>query len=1369
MNRSPRERAVSLIILVFIVTGGFAPLLTAYRAAPGGSIAIALGSDVLVNNYTTGDQIEPAIATSPSGAIYVAWSSWNQTRWEIRFRNSTNGVNFSPEKRVDTLSNLANQSMPELAYASGVLYLVWVSRNATGMSIFLRTSQDGGATFTNATQIDQGPPGSDQTSPAIAAYQDNVYVSWMDNRSGNWDIYIRTSHDRGVTFEPELQVTASPADQTRPSIALNGSDQVLLAWEDARSGDTDIFASMSWDIGQTFTLPVRVNDDSTMKAQHNPRIGTDHSGRIWLFWLDQRDKFPRTYYTVTNNITRISFNAKNMATQSSQGDMGVALTTVPTLFWKNLSSKKVMFSQYNMTFNGFVSESPLTVKNWTQFSPSATASLNGSISVVWEDTRRGDNDIFLKQGDGTGPMINVASPLNDQVVNSTGIDIQYSCYDPSGMPPNSTSISYTLDWLTWITIASSQPNMGTFHWMPSIGITGGAGIRVAAYDWSGNPTAVDVQIYLDSTAPFVIQIQPLSGAKNISISTQVSLRFSEEMNRTTTESGFSLASDGPPVAGVFAWSGNLMKFTPNSLLLVGHEYLVRVVGARDLAGNQIALPIESRFVTIDLWSPKVEVIAPKTNDIWNSQPHEIKYSIVENGTIPVGGININYSKDNGTSWLVAGSGLNNTGSYSWSIPSGLDTKDALIRVEAKDLAGNIGSNVSGKFKIDSIIPRVNSTSPSNSSINVPVTTNVSITFTEAMNKTSVERSFVMTGPSGIVSGGFKWNSTTYTFSPLKSLDSYSAYWYNFSGMDVSGNVLQQTSVQFRTTDIRGPVITILSPLKDQYVNGTGPFLIRYTIYDESSIRPRSINISVSYDSSNWNNIASGWSNTTSFLWSPIKNVEFPHVWLKVEATDSYGNIGSSRTSDSFILDTLAPKVKSSDPKNGTRDVPLTPEIAFTFNEKMNRTKYPDATILPYVELSTTWISNDTLLLKPKTDLRPGTQYSIQISWASDPAGNPIQPYNLTFITTFQTIRGSIIGFAVSLDKGLLSDVDVIARLNGSMVKATKTASNGNFNLTDLEPGDYQVTLHKEGYYNATKSAKVSVGNVTNLWGIVLVPVPKNSAMDILPIIVLIAAVIALAAVVVIVYIRSKRMEETEEFVRHLTSVHAKETTKKEEKGKEEEKKPEEKGLEIELGESYLLAEKGSENGYREFSYLIMSGLIAVCITARSPRLVWEKELSMLSKEKKDEAQEGSQPYFFLDLATRAVEMKGFEKKKTKGEEAKETEKKSEEKKEEEDEEAPATMGRVEFVMVKGKKKPEAKTFSKGIWRFMMEHQKNVVYIDSLHDFITAYGASANDMITAMLKEAEDTKTTFLASLGDTDQKTKDELEDMFENVYQPEK
>jgi len=1312
-------------------------------AEPSHQIDIELGNETRVNNYTAGDQVTPSIAVSPSDHIFVAWSSWNQTRWEIHFSKSLDRINFSKDRRITT-ANESNETTPRLAYASGRLYIVWVSENSSGRNIFFASSLNEGDTFTSPVQINTGAVNPYADHPVIAASSNMVYVCWMDNRSGNWDIYLRVSDDSGVSFGPDVLVTRSPANQRFPSIALNGSTQVFITWTDDRNGDEDIYAAYSTDCGQSFSLPVRINDDMTVRDQHESIIGVDQGGRIWIFWIDLREKTPSLYYTITGNLSRISFNERVLRTRDSPAEITAVFTSVPTLFWRNSSSKKVMYSQYN--HSGFVPESYLTGENSTQGSPAGAGSPNGGVYVCWSDSRNGDLDIYMKSGDGTGPLITVSSPRDNQVVNLKGVDISYSATDPSGMPSNSVSLYYTLDWYTWSLIASSLPNSGVFHWDPPGGFSGNAGIRVTAYDLQQNPGIKDVRIYLDTLSPSVILISPHPDEKDVSPGTEITMKFSEPMNHTITELGFTLTSE-KPVIGVFTWSGTVMKFKPTSLLEVGHEYIIRLGNAEDANGNPLAVPVESRFITIDLWPPEVTITSPRMGEVWDSHPHLIKYNVIENGTIPSNSVEISYSCDNGSSWTIIASGLNFTREYLWNVPSGIETSDARIKVTVRDLAGNAGWNVSERFRIDSILPLVNSTYPSNGSADVPVGSSIVIQFNEPMNRSSVEKSFSLTSARGKVSGSFDWKGTTVTFTPVQDLDSYTTYWYNFSGSDLAGNTISPVAIQFRTRDTLPPAITILSPSADQYVNGTGPFRIRYTISDQTEIRPRSINISVRYSpgNSSWEPIPEcwEWNDLTSCPWNPPDGVEMSMAFLRVEASDRYGNLGSS-VSDGFIVDTVAPSVISTNPQNNETGVPLHPDIVIIFSERMIQSSV-ETTIQPHVEMVASWSSNTTMLLRvknPQDSLIPGRYYMVVITGGKDIAGNPIKPYNFTFRTTLQNKGGSIAGVVISIGGALLSGVDIILMFNESVVNTCKTGENATFRFTDLIPGEYVITFHKDGYYNKTLRVRVEAQKETNLGAVVLVFISGQENIDWMPLLVLFVAAIALTIVMIFVYIKSQKIEETETLVKHLAGEH-----RGSDEGKEPEKKrevPEE--VQMVKGYSYLFLESEPDRGYRHFSRMVLGGMMGVCITTMHPGKIWEERLSPVAMKRKEVLGEKFPPVIFYDLE----KYTGREK-----------ERHARPPPEITGEGAPGTVG---FIMLAKKKRIDPMSFHDRVLIFMREHPDSVILIDSLSEFISLTGDSYEEILRSMVNRAKGTRSILIVSSGEIDDKIRENLKNVFHEV-----
>lgn len=75
-------------------------------------------------------------------------------------------------------------------------------------SVWFRTSGDGGRTWSARTSIHTDSGGAYHLFPAIVGGgAAKVHVSWMDNRTGRFNTWYRTSSDGGRTWSDEIQVS----------------------------------------------------------------------------------------------------------------------------------------------------------------------------------------------------------------------------------------------------------------------------------------------------------------------------------------------------------------------------------------------------------------------------------------------------------------------------------------------------------------------------------------------------------------------------------------------------------------------------------------------------------------------------------------------------------------------------------------------------------------------------------------------------------------------------------------------------------------------------------------------------------------------------------------------------------------------------------------------------------------------------------------------------------------------------------------------------------------------------------------------------------------------------------------------------------
>lgn len=143
---------------------------------------------------------------------------------------------------------VSNDCVP-LSASDNNVYLAWVSNKTGNWEVMFRVSDDNGKSFSDKINL-SNTPSSTSLDPHIAAYGNNVYVSWHDNKTGNWDTFVRTSKDRGQTFGDIIPIKGTG---TMPQKTKLGVPPGLDPLEDSPLEATHISATgnnvyvVSWD------------------------------------------------------------------------------------------------------------------------------------------------------------------------------------------------------------------------------------------------------------------------------------------------------------------------------------------------------------------------------------------------------------------------------------------------------------------------------------------------------------------------------------------------------------------------------------------------------------------------------------------------------------------------------------------------------------------------------------------------------------------------------------------------------------------------------------------------------------------------------------------------------------------------------------------------------------------------------------------------------------------------------------------------------------------------------------------------------------------------------------------------------------------
>ena len=200
---------------------------------------------------------------------------------------------------------------------NNTLYISWTEFDQYGSPeakdhsrILFSQSMDGGKTWAEPMQInelegdciddDQTPEGA---VPAVGL-DGSLYIAWSFDQK----IYLDKSTDSGKTWlEKDILVSTQPGGWTfdipgifrangLPITAIDNSSgpnqgTIYVNWCDQRNGlaDTDVWLAKSTDQGETWSAPIRVNNDPPGKQQFFTWMDIDQTtGHLYFVFYDRR-------------------------------------------------------------------------------------------------------------------------------------------------------------------------------------------------------------------------------------------------------------------------------------------------------------------------------------------------------------------------------------------------------------------------------------------------------------------------------------------------------------------------------------------------------------------------------------------------------------------------------------------------------------------------------------------------------------------------------------------------------------------------------------------------------------------------------------------------------------------------------------------------------------------------------------------------------------------------------------------------------------------------------------------------------------------------------------------------------------------------
>jgi len=262
---------------------------------PTGSYPLqVVGKSSTLTHYV---DIPLEITISGESAVNHAWRSTSSSvsppeamnDYEIFYKTShDNGITWSNE--IQLTNNTSDDLGPSFVQLmNGTFLVAWQSDRSGNHDIYFKTTSDG-TSWSNATQL-TSHSGFDKTPSVTQTEDGKIWVAWCSTRNGDYEVYCKTYDE--PDWSDATRLTVSPNSDTNPSITETLDKGIWIFWvstEDAPNADADIYYKSSYDNGETWSESIQFTTDANEDSW--PCVGQTNDWRMWVVWTSNRGDQP---------------------------------------------------------------------------------------------------------------------------------------------------------------------------------------------------------------------------------------------------------------------------------------------------------------------------------------------------------------------------------------------------------------------------------------------------------------------------------------------------------------------------------------------------------------------------------------------------------------------------------------------------------------------------------------------------------------------------------------------------------------------------------------------------------------------------------------------------------------------------------------------------------------------------------------------------------------------------------------------------------------------------------------------------------------------------------------------------------------------
>jgi hypothetical protein len=353
------------------------------------------------------------------GGAIVAWSHFKMAKNTVYMQHlSPGGALLWGSKGMIICGEPGDQEYPRITRcAPGLFITAWEDGRGADTDIYVQMLDGGGNILWRIEGIPICPgTGNEKLVGIVPDGAGGAIIAWQYSGGSDVDIYAQRIDREGSLQWPGggLALCSEPGDQVQAVIASDGSGGAIVAWQDTRGSDIDLYAQRVDPDGNTIWTDGGAIICSASRDQIRPGIVPDNEGGAIIAWCDYRGADADIFIQRMNAVGDPSWQPNGAALCSLPGNQllpkispdhnGGAIVT-----WQDQRETDWNIYAQRMTKGGGIrwDDEGLLICNapYEQLAPAIASDGTGGAFMPWEDTRDGEIDIYAQRIDAEGRIV----------------------------------------------------------------------------------------------------------------------------------------------------------------------------------------------------------------------------------------------------------------------------------------------------------------------------------------------------------------------------------------------------------------------------------------------------------------------------------------------------------------------------------------------------------------------------------------------------------------------------------------------------------------------------------------------------------------------------------------------------------------------------------------------------------------------------------------------------------------------------------------------------------------------------------------------------------------------------------------------------